>query len=155
MTIFGAGEYAMRLWVRPDQLATMQITIPEIIDAIKQQNTVNPAGQIGGEPIPPGQQFTYTVRAQGRLTDEKQFGDIVVRANVDGSIVRMKDVARIEMGAQSYSTIGRLNGALDLLDFRVVRRPAHLPPAIDQTKDLVQAIGKNARPMKQFLVERS
>jgi HAE1 family hydrophobic/amphiphilic exporter-1 len=111
VTIFGAGNYAMRFWLDPDTLSKLGITVTEILDALKNQNTVNPAGQIGGEPIPPGQQFTYTVRAQGRLTDEKQFGDIVVRANVDGSVVRMKDVARIEMGAQSYSTIGRLNGA--------------------------------------------
>ena len=110
VTIFGAGQYAMRFWVDPDTLAKLGITVTEILDALKKQNTVNPAGQIGGEPVPPGQQFTYTVRAQGRLTDEKQFGDVVVRANVDGSIVRMRDVARIELGAQNYSMIGRLNG---------------------------------------------
>ncbi|MGH7131600.1 MAG: efflux RND transporter permease subunit [Phycisphaerales bacterium] len=109
VTIFGAGQYAMRLWVRPDQLAKLQITIPEILDAIKQQNTVNPAGQIGGEPVPPGQEFTYAVRAQSRLTTEEEFGNIVVRAAVDGAMVRLKDVARIELGAQTYNLIGRLN----------------------------------------------
>ena len=98
VTIFGAGNYAMRFWVDPDTLSKLGITVSEILDALQKQNTVNPAGQIGGEPVPPGQQFTYTVRAQGRLTDEKQFGDIVVRANVDGSVVRMRDVARIELG---------------------------------------------------------
>ena len=108
--IFGAGQYAMRLWVKPDTLAKLGITVPEILDALKQQNTVNPAGQIGGEPVPPGQEFTYTVRAQGRLDRREEFGDIVVRANADGSIVRMRDVARIELGAQNYSVIGRLNG---------------------------------------------
>src|SRR5512137_2985840 len=66
VTVFGAGQYAMRLWVKPDQLAKLGITIPEIIDAVQQQNTVNPAGQIGGEPIPQGQEFTYAVRSQGR-----------------------------------------------------------------------------------------
>src|SRR5262245_4730133 len=111
VTIFGAGNYAMRFWLDPDTLSKLGITVTEILDALKNQNTVNPAGQIGGEPIPPGQQFTYTVRAQGRLTDEKQFGDIVVRANVDGSVVRMRDVARIELGAQTYAMIGRLNGS--------------------------------------------
>jgi HAE1 family hydrophobic/amphiphilic exporter-1 len=110
VTIFGAGNYAMRFWLDPDTLSKLGITVTEILDALKQQNTVNPAGQIGGEPVPPGQQYTYTVRAQGRLTDEKQFGDIVVRANVDGSLVRMRDVARIDLGAQNYTTIGRLNG---------------------------------------------
>ena len=108
--IFGAGQYAMRFWLDPDTLSKLGITVTEILDALNKQNTVNPAGQIGGEPVPPGQQFTYTVRAQGRLIDEAQFGDIVVRANVDGSLVRMRDVARIDLGSQSYSVIGRLNG---------------------------------------------
>ena len=66
--VFGAGKYAMRLWVKPDQLAKLGITVPEIVSAIQAQNTVNPAGQIGGEPAPKGQEFTYSVRAQGRLT---------------------------------------------------------------------------------------
>jgi HAE1 family hydrophobic/amphiphilic exporter-1 len=110
VSIFGAGQYAMRFWLDPDTLSKLGITVTEILDALKNQNTVNPAGQIGGEPVPPGQQFTYTVRAQGRLADEHEFGDVVVRANVDGSVVRMRDVARIELGAQSYTMIGRLNG---------------------------------------------
>ena len=110
VTVFGAGQYAMRLWVRPDLLASLGITIPEIVTAVQQQNTVNPSGQVGGEPIPPGQEFTYAVRSQGRLENEKEFGNIVIRANPDGSLVRVKDVGRIELGAQSYSMIGRLNG---------------------------------------------
>ena len=67
VTVFGAGQYAIRLWVRPDTLAKLDITVSEIISALKAQNTVNPAGQVGGDPAPPGQEFTYTVRAQGRL----------------------------------------------------------------------------------------
>ncbi|MGE5800419.1 MAG: efflux RND transporter permease subunit, partial [Syntrophaceae bacterium] len=110
VTVFGAGQYAMRLWVRPDQLAKLAITIPEIVNAVQQQNTVNPAGQIGGEPVPAGQEFTYAVRSQGRLENEKEFGNIVIRANSDGSLVRLSDVGRIELGAQSYNMIGRLNG---------------------------------------------
>ena len=94
--IFGAGQYAMRLWVKPDQLAKLGITVPDIITAVQKQNTVNPAGQVGGEPIPSGQKFTYTVRAQGRLQTPEEFGEIVVRANPDGSFVRVKDIARIE-----------------------------------------------------------
>ena len=108
--VFGAGEYAMRLWVDPDTLAKLQITVPEIVDAIKAQNTVNPAGQLGAEPVPPGQQFTYTVRAQGRLKSIEEFENIVVRATPDGSFVRVKDVARVELGAQTYNLIGRFNG---------------------------------------------
>src|SRR5579885_546490 len=108
--VFGAGQYAMRCWVKPDQLAKLHVTVPEIIQALQTQNTVNPAGQIGGEPIPPGQQFTYTVRTQGRLATPEEFGDIVLRANADGSTLRLKDVARIELGAQTYNLSGRYNG---------------------------------------------
>ncbi len=108
--VFGAGQYAMRLWVKPDQLAKLGITVPDIISAVQKQNTVNPAGQVGGEPIPSGQKFTYTVRAQGRLQTPEEFGDIVVRANPDGSFVRVKDIARIDLGAQTYNVRSRLNG---------------------------------------------
>ncbi len=108
--IFGAGPYAMRLWVKPDQLAKLSITVPEIVNAIQAQNTVNPAGQIGGEPTPKGQEYTYSVRAQGRLTSPEEFEQIVVHATQDGGLVRVKDVARVELGAQDYSSVGRLNG---------------------------------------------
>ena len=110
VSIFGAGQYAMRFWVRPDTLASLGITVSDIAAALTNQNKVNPSGQIGAEPVPRGQQFTYTVRAQGRLLTAEEFGDVVVRANPDGSIVRMKDVARVELGAQWYNQIGRLNG---------------------------------------------
>jgi hydrophobic/amphiphilic exporter-1 (mainly G- bacteria), HAE1 family len=108
--VFGAGQYAMRVWVKPDQLAKLGITVPEITQALEVQNNVNPAGQIGGEPTPHGQEFTYTVRTQGRLTTAEQFGDIIVRATQGGSVVRLKDVARIELGAQTYNLAGRYNG---------------------------------------------
>jgi HAE1 family hydrophobic/amphiphilic exporter-1 len=108
--VFGAGQYAMRFWVKPDQLAKLNITITDIIAAVNNQNSVNPAGQIGGAPVPPGQDFTYAVNAQGRLVTEQEFGEIVLRANPDGSMVRLKDVARVELGAQIYNLRGRLNG---------------------------------------------
>jgi hydrophobic/amphiphilic exporter-1 (mainly G- bacteria), HAE1 family len=108
--VFGAGRYAMRLWVKPDQLAKLAITVPEIVTAIQTQNTVNPAGQIGGEPAPKGQEFTYSVRAQGRLVTPEEFEHIVVRAAPDGGIVRIKDVARVELGAQDYTITSHLNG---------------------------------------------
>jgi HAE1 family hydrophobic/amphiphilic exporter-1 len=110
ITVFGAGQYAMRLWVNPDVLAKRNITVSEIINAIKTQNTVNPAGQIGAQPVPPGQEFTYTVRAQGRLVTEADFGNVIIRANPDGSVVRVSDVARVELGAQTYNMIGRYKG---------------------------------------------
>ena len=107
--IFGAGQYAMRIWVKPDQLAKLNITVPEIISAVSSQNNVNPAGKLAGRPSPPGQEFTYTVRAQGRLVSEAEFGNIVLRATPDGSMVRLRDVARIELGAADYDIIGRFN----------------------------------------------
>jgi HAE1 family hydrophobic/amphiphilic exporter-1 len=110
VTIFGAGPYAIRIWVKPDVLGKLGITVPDIIDAVQKQNTVNPAGQIGSEPVPPGQEFTYSIRAQGRLITGEQFGSIVLRANSDGSTVRLRDVARIELGAQSYNIKGRIDG---------------------------------------------
>ena len=108
--VFGAGKYAMRLWVKPDQLAKLGITVPEIVSALQSQNTVNPAGSIGGEPAPKGQDFTYSVRAQGRLTTPEEFENIVVRATPDGGIVRVKDVARVELGAQDYTVVSHYNG---------------------------------------------
>ena len=110
VSVFGAGQYAIRIWVRPDRLAQMGITVPEIINAVQAQNNVNPAGQIGGEPVPAGQEFTYAVRSQGRLQTEEEFGEIVLRAAPGGAIVRVKDVARVELGAQNYSMLARLNG---------------------------------------------
>ena len=108
--VFGAGQYAMRLWVKPDQMAKLGITVTDIANALQAQNTVNPAGQIGGEPALSNQQFTYAVLAQGRLTSPEQFGDVVVREAPNGGIVRVRDVARVELGTQDYSLIGRLNG---------------------------------------------
>ncbi len=109
--VFGAGQYAMRCWVNPDRLAKLQVTVPQIVAALQSQNNVNPAGQIGGEPAPEGQQFTYAVRAQGRLLSAEEFGNIILRANPDGSILRLRDVARIELGAQIYNLQGRYKGS--------------------------------------------
>ena len=108
--VFGAGQYAMRLWVKPDQLTKLGITVTEVVSAIQAQNTVNPAGQVGGAPAPKGQEYTYSVRAQGRLTSPEEFGDIVIRELPDGGTVRVRDVARIELGAQDYTLSGRING---------------------------------------------
>jgi hydrophobic/amphiphilic exporter-1 (mainly G- bacteria), HAE1 family len=108
--VFGSGQYAMRLWVKPDQLAKLQITVPEIVSAIQTQNTVNPAGQVGSEPIPKGQPFTYSVRAQGRLSTPEEFQQIVLRETPETGIVRVGDVARVELGSQDYSIAGHLDG---------------------------------------------
>jgi len=108
--IFGAGDYAMRIWVKPDRLAKLGLTVPDLVRAIQQQSTVNPSGQIGAQPVPTGQEMTYTVRAQGRLQTAEEFSGIAVRSNPDGSVVRLQDVARIELGALNYQQIGRVNG---------------------------------------------
>jgi HAE1 family hydrophobic/amphiphilic exporter-1 len=108
--VFGAGQYAMRIWVKPDRLAKLGITVPEIISAIQAQNTINPAGKAGGDPAPKGQEFTYPVLAQGRLVSPEEFGQIVLRETPDGGTVRVRDVARVELGAQDYTIKGRYNG---------------------------------------------
>ena len=106
----GASDYAMRVWLKPDVLARLGLTVTDVQNAVRAQNVVNPAGQVGGEPAPAGQQFTYTVRAQGRLVTPEEFGAVVVRANPDGSLVRVSDVARIEMGSLNYAQEGAFNG---------------------------------------------
>ncbi|HTP70048.1 MAG TPA: multidrug efflux RND transporter permease subunit [Dongiaceae bacterium] len=108
--VFGAGQYAMRMWVKPDQLAKLGVTVPDIVSAIQAQNTVNPAGKVGGEPAPKGTEFTYAVLAQSRLISPEEFGAVVVRETSDGGTVRVRDVARIELGSQDYSVAGRFNG---------------------------------------------
>jgi HAE1 family hydrophobic/amphiphilic exporter-1 len=105
------GQYALRCWVKPDRLAKLGVTVPQIVSAIQAQNTVNPSGQLGGEPAPPGQEFTYTVRSAGRLETPEEFGEIVLRANPDGTLLRLRDVARLELGAQAYNIAARLNGS--------------------------------------------
>ncbi len=110
LTDIYAGQYAMRIWVKPDQMAKLGVTVNEIVNAVQTQNTVNPGGKLGGEPSLPGQRFSYAVLAQGRLKTPEDFGNIVVRENPDGGVVRVKDVARVGMGSQDYNIATRLNG---------------------------------------------
>ena len=152
VTVFGAGQYAMRLWVRPDQLAKLNITIPEIINAVNAQNTVNPAGTIGAEPVPPGQEYTYAVRAQGRLETAEDFGNVVLRANPDGSIVRVSDVARIELGAQTYSMQGRLNGKPAALVALYQMPGANALEAANGAKKLMAKIKESFPPDLDYVV---
>src|SRR5436309_13913686 len=99
-TVFGSGQYAMRLWVKPDQLAKLGITVTDIVNAIQAQNTVNPAGQVGGQPSPQDQQFTYAVLAQGRLRTPEEFDNIILRETPNDGTVRVKDVARAAEGTE-------------------------------------------------------
>src|SRR5881296_530886 len=159
--IFGASQYAIRLWINPDTLAKLDITVNEIASALQAQNTVNPAGQLGGDPVPPGQEFTYTVLAQGRLASLADFENVVVRARPDGALVRVKDVARAELGAQNYIRRGRLNGqpaaieamrgATKLMEEIKARFPADLDyvTALDTTL----AVSAGIREIVKTLVE--
>jgi HAE1 family hydrophobic/amphiphilic exporter-1 len=106
---FTAQDYSMRVWVRPDRLATLGITPSDIQNAIKEQNAQSPAGRIGAEPAPAGQESQFNVRAMGLLKDPKEFEEIIIRSNPDGSQVKIKDVARVELGAQTYDLRGRFN----------------------------------------------
>jgi hydrophobic/amphiphilic exporter-1 (mainly G- bacteria), HAE1 family len=106
---FTAQDYSMRIWLRPDKLAALGITPTDIQNAIREQNAQSPAGRIGAEPAPPGQEMQFNVRALGLLKDPVEFEEIIVRSNPDGSQVKIKDVARVELGAQTYDMRARLN----------------------------------------------
>src|SRR6186997_567427 len=110
INLFGGSDYAMRVWLRPDVIGRLGITIPDIANAISQQNQLTPAGQIGGPPAAAGTEYTYTVRTQGRLLSEDEFANIIVRTNPDGSEVRLKDIARLELGTMLYNALGRHDG---------------------------------------------
>ncbi len=100
----------MRIWVKPDVLGKLGLTVPDLVKAVQDQNVISPAGQIGAPPAPQGTDFTYTVRTQGRLLNENEFGQIIIRTNPDGSQLELKDIARIELGTLLYNQIGRNNG---------------------------------------------
>ena len=108
--IFGAKDYAMRIWLEPDRMAQHHVTADDLIRAVNEQNAQFAAGKVGQPPAPRGQQLVYTITTRGRLADAAQFGDIIVRANPDGSALRLRDVARVELASQDYDFIGRING---------------------------------------------
>ena len=108
--VLGAANYSMRIWVKPDRLSHMKLTVPEIIAAINEQNVIVPGGKFGAEPAPPGTEFTYTVRLPERFNSPEAFGEIVVRTQPDGSQIKLRDVATINLGVETYNMISRLNG---------------------------------------------
>jgi HAE1 family hydrophobic/amphiphilic exporter-1/multidrug efflux pump len=108
--IFGAKDYAMRIWLRPDRLAQLRLTTADLARAINEQNAQFAAGKVGAAPYSGSQELVYTITTQGRLVDPKEFENIIVRANPDGSTVRVRDVARVELGSKDYEFIGRYNG---------------------------------------------
>ena len=108
--LYGGAEYGMRIWLDPNRLAKLGLTPSDVVSAIKEQNLQAPSGQIGAAPSPPGQQFTYTVQAPGRLVSPEEFGEIIVRGTPTGEVVRIKDVGRVELGSENYRSFGRMNG---------------------------------------------
>ena len=109
VNVIGASDYSMRIWIKPDRLAQMGITVSEIMDALRAQSVIVPGGKFGAEPAPPGTEFTYTVRLPERLQSEKQFGEVVIRTADDGAQVKIKHVARVELGVETYNAFTRLN----------------------------------------------
>src|SRR5438128_4258795 len=108
--IFGAKDYAMRVWLKPDRLAQLKLTTGDVARAINEQNAQFAAGKVGQAPTGGAQEMVYTLTTQGRLAEPRQFEEIIVRADGDGSAVRLKDVARVELGSKDYDFIGRING---------------------------------------------
>src|SRR4051812_15824567 len=108
--IFGAHDYAMRIWLKPDRMAQLKLTPSDVIAAINEQNAQFAAGKVGQAPVEQRQDLVYTITTRGRLADPKQFEEIIVRAAPDGSIVRLGEVARVELGSKDYDFIGRYNG---------------------------------------------
>jgi len=141
--VFGAGEYAMRIWVQPDRLATLNITVPQVIAAVQAQNNVNPAGQLGGEPAPPGQIHTFSVNTTGRLVTVEDFENIIIRASEDGAVVRVKDVAKVSLGAQNYNLQGSFNGKPAAI-FLVYQQPgSNAVDAMKQARALMEKMSKD------------
>jgi multidrug efflux pump len=108
--LFGAREYSMRIWLDPEKIASLGMTPGDVVTALREQNVQIPAGNVGGQPAPPGLDFQMTVTTQGRLEDVSQFEEIVIKTGANGEVVRVKDVARVELGAKDYTVISRLDG---------------------------------------------
>ncbi len=111
VNVIGASDYSMRIWIKPDRLSQMGVTVPEITDAIRAQSVIVPGGKFGAEPAPPGTEFTYTVRLPERLQSEQEFGEVVIRTTEDGAQVKIKHVARVELGVETYNAFTRLNNS--------------------------------------------
>ena len=140
--IFGAGDYSMRIWLKPDKMASLGVSTSEISAAINSQNTQAPAGNIGVEPFETPQMMKFTLRTKGRLKDVEEFENIIVKSNVNGSNIRLKDVARVELGAENYSStvrVGESNVAIIAV--------AQLPDA--NTIDLVNRVKKKMETMSK------
>lgn len=143
VTIFGARDYSMRIWLDPDKLAGVGLAATDVAQAVRRQNLQVSAGQIGEPPAPAGQEFQYPILTLGRLTEVSQFEDIIVRTQPDGSILQVKDVARVELGAQSYSSFGRLN-SIDTMPIGIFQLPgANSVEVADRVRAEMDRLSKN------------
>jgi HAE1 family hydrophobic/amphiphilic exporter-1 len=140
--VFGIGRYAMRLWVDPDKLAGRNITADEVLQALREQNVQVAAGSVGSDPAPKGHTYQISVRAAGRLTDPVQFDDIILKRSPDGALVRVRDIGRSELGAESYTTASRFNGR-DAIGFGVLQLPT--ANALQVYRDVVAEINRLSR----------
>ncbi|QPJ64362.1 MAG: multidrug efflux RND transporter permease subunit [Candidatus Nitrohelix vancouverensis] len=122
VSIFGALDYSIRIWLDPDQMVNLGITTNDVVESIRDQNLQAAAGQVGQAPSSPDQQFQYTIQAKGRLSDVSEFENIIILAKADGSVVRMRDIARIELSAQTFETFSRLNQA-PTVNFAIYQLP--------------------------------
>jgi hydrophobe/amphiphile efflux-1 (HAE1) family protein len=142
VTIFGARDYSMRVWINPEKMARLGVTTADVAAALRAQNAQYAAGKIGTEPAPPGQNIVYTVTATGRLVEPEEFGEIVVRASPTGSVLRLKDIARIELGALNYDSSNTLNGQ------PTIGMATYLQPGANalEVADLVRARMRELKP---------
>jgi multidrug efflux pump len=142
VTVFGARDYSMRVWINPERMARLGVTTADVAAALRAQNAQYAAGKIGTEPAPPGQNLVYTVTATGRLVEPEEFGEIVVRAGPTGNVLRLKDIARIELGALNYDTSNQLNGQ------PTIGMGTYLQPGANalQVADLIRARMQELKP---------
>ncbi|MDD3594578.1 MAG: efflux RND transporter permease subunit [Candidatus Gastranaerophilales bacterium] len=136
VNVFGAGDFGMRIWMNPEKMASLNVTPTDIIAAVKAQNTQVPAGALGLEPMVDKQKMQFTLRTKGRLVEAEEFENIIIKSNIDGSNIRIKDVARVELGSQNYTYTGRVNGA-----------PAALIQVIQLPNANIIDVAKNARKL--------
>src|SRR5665213_1028421 len=147
-----AQVYSMRIWVDPDKMAKLGLTATDVSNAINAQNRQNPAGAVGQDPAPPGTDFQYSVNAPGRLTHAHQFEDIVVRAQPDASLLRIRDIGRVELGAQTYSGFSRFNGMPSANVILFLSPGANALHAANKVKAFMEEAKKSFPPGVQYEV---
>jgi len=150
VNVIGASDYSMRIWIKPDRLAQMGITVPEIISAIRAQSVIVPGGKFGAEPAPPGTEFTYTVRLPERLQSEEEFGEIVVRTTEEGSQVKVKHIARVELGVETYNAFTRLNGKQCTIIGLYQAPGSNAVELAEKIKDTMQELSRSFPPSIRY-----